>query len=505
MPQMWPPLQALRDSPRSAGGLLALALGGAALLWGYLGLGFRGGNGAGPVGIFLGAIAALAALAGLGAFAANALATRFPRRAFLWVLAGGAIFRLLLLPAGLSPSRGAAADDLLGRAVGFERFLLYDHDVWRYLWDGHLVAHGADPYERTPEQWERSAEAGEPRAVVLLDAPPWPDAFEMIAFRDHRTVYPPLAQAAFAFSALLAPGSVLGWKLFLIAADLSTCLLLAALLARLGRNRWEVLLYAWNPLVVKEIAGSGHVDALAAGGLAAASLALVTGERYRRGRGATEGEARRRPSAGWVSSAALGALALAGLAKVTPLAAAPAFLVRGGWRRSWVLPAVLALGCLPFAASLDGFFVGLRAMGARWRFNAGAWDLAVAAGEKLGSQAGRPLAWAILVGGTLGLGAWALRDGSLLGSLRAAYTMLLAFLLLGPAVMPWYAVALLPLAVAVRGRAGLAFSVLGFLSYGVYIDGSESLAVRLIVHVPVWLLLLGELRGIPFRRSGIRP
>ena len=499
------PLQNFQASPYLACGVLVLSLAGSAALWGYLGLGFRGGNGAGPVGIFLGVIAALVALAGLGAFAARSLAARSPRSAFLWVLAGGAIFRLLVLPAGLSPSRGAVADDLLGRAVGFERFLLYDHDVWRYLWDGHLVAQGVDPYGKTPDEWERRAEAGEPRAVALLEAPPWPDAFEMIAFRDHRTVYPPLAQAAFAISEVLAPGSVLGWKLLLTAVDLATCLLVAALLARLGRERWEVLLYAWNPLVIKEIAGSGHVDALAACGLAAAAFALAGGSR-REGRSTAKDAPPQDAAVGWPAAAgALGALALAGLAKVTPLAAAPAFLVRCGLRRAWILPGVLALGCVPFVADLGGLLDGLRAMGARWRFNAGGWDLAVAAGEKIAPQAGAPLAGTLLVGGALAVGAWALRDRSLLGSLRAAYAMLLAFFLLAPAVMPWYAVALMPLAVVVRGRAGLAFSVLAFLSYQVYIDGTEGLAARWIVHLPVWLLLIDELRHIPFRRRSVGP
>ncbi len=471
-------------SARRTTALLGLAALGSATLWGYLALGFRAGNGGRDMGVFLGAIGALSALAGLGFFAARRLAVLHPQRTFRWVLAAGVIFRLLLVPVGLSSSRGAAADDLLGRAVGFQRFLLYDHDVWRYLWDGHLVAAGEDPYRWTPNDWERRAEGGDRRAPALLDAPPWPDAFEMIAFRDHRTVYPPLAQAAFGLSAAIAPGSVLAWKLLLVAIDLATCGLLALLLARLGRGRWEVLLYAWNPLVLKEVAGSGHVDALAAFGLTAAALALTFG-------GARSG------------SFGFAGLALAGLAKVTPLAATPVFLARTPWRRWWALPAALGLGCLPAAVGLwdlSGFVAGLRTMATEWRFNAGAWDLAVAFGEALAPGAGRPLAVALALGGTLGVGAWALRDASLGGTLCAIYAMLLAFLLLGPAVMPWYAVGLLPLAVAIRGRAGLAFSALGFLSYLVYIDGTEGVLPRVFEHGLVWSLFAFELYRV--RRVG---
>ena len=46
----------------------------------------------------------------------------------------------------------------------------------------------------------------------------------------------------------------------LTAFDLGTCLLLLSLLRARGRPA-AVILYAWNPLVLKELAGSGHLDA----------------------------------------------------------------------------------------------------------------------------------------------------------------------------------------------------------------------------------------------------
>ncbi len=471
-------------APVALAGLLGAAAGSAGI-WAFLSFRFHGENGAAPVAIFLWAILALFVILGAGFASARRLAAERPQLALVLILGTAALFRLLLLPAGLAASRGAAADDLAGRAVGFERFLLYDQDVWRYLWDGHLVARGIDPYGRTPEEWERLTEAGDPRAEAILEEPPWLDAFDMIAFRGHRSVYPPLAQAAFGLSALVAPGSVLVWKLLLLVVDLGTCGLLAALLARLGRGRWEVILYAWNPLVLKEVAGSGHVDALAALGLAGAALALVAADRSSHPKERRRGE-----------SLTLAALAFAGLAKLTPLVAAPAFLARIPRRRGWILPAALAVGSLPFAAGLPDLLHGLSAMAAEWRFQAGGWDLFAALGEWIVPGAGRGVATAFALLATLALGVWILRDRSALGALRAAYAMLLAFLLLGPAVMPWYAVGLLPLAVAVRGRAGLAFSALGFLSYLVYVDGTEGIAARAFVHAATWALLAIDLRRI---------
>ncbi len=77
----------------------------------------------------------------------------------------------------------------------------------------------------------------------------------------YRTVYPPLAEWLFRLLHATAPGSVFAWKAVVAAIDFGTCLLLLALLRARGRPAYA-LIYAWNPLVLKELAGSGHVDAV---------------------------------------------------------------------------------------------------------------------------------------------------------------------------------------------------------------------------------------------------
>ena len=197
------------------------------------------------------------------------------------VLLLAALFRLAMLPAGISETRPLAAlsQDLSGPSAGeqgpgYDTFLLYDNDVWRYLWEGHVTAVGGDPYRDTPADFVRRAEsASEPEPPLESDF--WWDVVENVSFRTHTTVYPPVAQGTFRLAHLLAPGSVFVLKLLLVLFDLGTCLALAGLLSELGRPRREVLLYAWNPLVVKEIAGSGHVDSLMVLLLTAAVLLLL--------------------------------------------------------------------------------------------------------------------------------------------------------------------------------------------------------------------------------------
>ena len=55
-------------------------------------------------------------------------------------------------------------------------------------------------------------------------------------------------------------GGIIGLKAFLLLIDMELCALLMVVLGRLGMPRWRAVLYAWNPLPVLEIAGSGHVD-----------------------------------------------------------------------------------------------------------------------------------------------------------------------------------------------------------------------------------------------------
>ena len=44
--------------------------------------------------------------------------------------------------------------------------------------------------------------------------------------------------------------------------DTLTVLVLVALLQNLGLNKSRVIIYAWNPLVIFEIAYSGHIEGL---------------------------------------------------------------------------------------------------------------------------------------------------------------------------------------------------------------------------------------------------
>ena len=345
-------------------------------------------------------------------------------------------------------------------------YLAYDHDVWRYLWDGHLVVHGLSPYRWSPQTIEQDDAVAE----RLLVEDRWWEVFERLDHRAYRTVYPPLAQRAFALSHRIAPASAAIWKLIVIAADLLACLLLWRLARQLGLPEGRVLLYAWNPLVIKEVAGSGHVDALLVAALVGAAVALT-----RRQGGA----------AGLGLTAAL-------LVKPTPLPLGLLFLRRLGLRgglvaAAWSIPFALLVS-RPWIGDLPRLAENLGAFAADWEFNAWPFWVVRSSAASLGFGDGIAVASWLLGAAWLGTVGWIVwrDDGSNVDLIARARTLLIATVLLSPTVMPWYLIWALPFAALTLRRSFLIFSGLSLLSYMIYIDQVEH---------PLWLWIEYGLYG----------
>lgn len=353
------------------------------------------------------------------------------------VLAVAVVLRLLALP--LTPS--------------------LSDDVYRYLWDGRVAASGANPYLLTPDD---ESLAG------LRD-----DLWRKTAHRDIATVYPPLALGMFAGAASL-PRPLLAYKLALAAVDLAGCALLL-LLARRRGHAWTALAYVWNPLLVVEGAGMGHVDVLGASLVIGCVWLLSVGR----------------------SVPAGAAAALAVLAKLVPLAALPLWWRRAGDRHgrrfgvgavSLLLPATV--GVLLWTRGVPP---GLVEYALRWEYNGplyeplwrliGALRLDLAASGIVhlvrvifgGDVEATPwstlysyaypqfLARVVLLaaGAILWLRLWRRRPGPV----RAAFGAFVVVLLMNPTFYPWYLIWILPWAAVTRARAVLALSATLPLAY----------------------------------------
>lgn len=417
---------------------------------------FNAIDGLRPVATFVGFMMALFAIYGLAFLLLQRIRLRM-KAALIIVALGAVVFRITMIPVGL-PADASAAElmqlvraDLHGKAVSFDRYLLYDDDVWRYLWDGHVWANSVDPFRFAPTDSRLDYLAATNPSGMSGAPSPWQDIRDNINHAQVPTIYPPIAQLVFRLSHALAPGSVIVLKTILITFDLFTIFIVHLVLRTLGSPPAWLLLYAWNPLLVKVVGGSGHVDVLA-GALLALTTYLLLKRAY--------------------LPAAL-ALAGATLVKLAPLVLLPFLAKRIGWRRSLVVPLLILTAYLPFLHSGWAVFAGLSKFAQGWEFNSAFFLLM----RSLARPFARDPEFVARVVGVLALlfcvvWFWRRDNGHPATFPHVASYMLGALILFSPTVMPWYLVWLLPLAVLSQATVWIYFTGVVCLAFFVIVNGT---------------------------------
>lgn len=468
-------------------------------------------NGWQPVLNFWFEMALLFALYALAAF----LVHRFEgirKQAFWLIIFGAVLFRITLLPAGIPYELSAAEKfeamqaDLQGTEVTYERFQLFDNDVWRYIWDGHVSAHGINPYLYAPSDTHLDAIAGEAgdmdewpdealqtdEGEIIADVSSdetkliqasvenkdltdgreiWGDIRSNINYADVTTIYPPLAQFVFWLSHELAPGSLLMMKSLLVICELIGILFLAMTLRRLDLPVTGVILYAWNPLMIKVFAGSGHADAILVAALCAMAFFIVSG---------------------WKTFGAA-AFGLAILAKLSPVILLPFVVRRIGWLKSLIILAVVFIGYLPFIGAGQNLFAGFLQFAQEWQFNAGTFTLIRWLLESVSDNAAdlaRQLSGLLIVA-VVAVAAWR-DDLSNKAFVWSAALILGTAIILSPTVMPWYLSWVLPFAVMARQYVWIYFSALVLAAFHIMIDLNEHAFVLWIEYGLFFALVMGH-------------
>jgi len=141
-----------------------------------------------------------------------------------------------------------------------------DNDMVRYLWDGRVQRMGYNPFSVIPAD----------PAMAHTHT----DETRMMPSRRARTPYPAAAQLFFRLVVTIHESSR-AMKIALVLCDLLTIWVLLRWLRETRRSEWLALAYAWNPLVILEVAHSGHIDALGALWIAIAAWMLSTGRSMR--------------------------------------------------------------------------------------------------------------------------------------------------------------------------------------------------------------------------------
>lgn len=148
------------------------------------------------------------------------------------------------------------------RALFFGSTPIYEDDWNRYLWDGFVITQGENPYVYSPAVID-SAASDDFRVKNLNELSEQNGAFvERINNAHLTTIYPPVAQAVFAVSALVKPLSLDSLRGLYLLSEFLTMLLMVKALTLFGRSKAWVWIYAVNPIVIFTAFNGAHMDIL---------------------------------------------------------------------------------------------------------------------------------------------------------------------------------------------------------------------------------------------------
>ncbi len=153
----------------------------------------------------------------------------FPKKiSFSSFLIIGILFRLILIP-----SEPVLSDD-----------------IYRYLWDGRISAAGINPYAYAPDNVKLSEFRDE-------------SVYPQINFPGIATVYPPVSQFFFLVNHWIG-GTVFTWKMLLLVIETLFVVLLLKLLHHFSLDKFRLLIFFYNPLLIIETYHSGHLEIIGA-------------------------------------------------------------------------------------------------------------------------------------------------------------------------------------------------------------------------------------------------
>ena len=171
---------------------------------------------------------------------------------------------------------------------------IQEDDVYRYLWDGKVFAHGINPFKFSPQEineykflkiqepiyFNSLYEAHEQNELSILNDLKWESDrtlqfMERINHPGVPTIYPPLAQYVFLLSQQINQDSLLTLRILFLVFDLMGMVFIVLILKSLNMNPNFSLVYFWSPLVIKETFNSTHLDIIGISFLCVSVYCLV--------------------------------------------------------------------------------------------------------------------------------------------------------------------------------------------------------------------------------------
>ena len=345
-------------------------------------------------------------------------------------------------------------------------------DIYRYVWKRKILAAGINPFLHAP---------ADPQLEKYRDH----EIFPNINHKDYTTIYPPVSLFIFRMCTQLSP-TIKTMNMVFIIFDLLTMLVLLFTVHSLSLDFNRIVIYAWNPLVLLEFAGSGHLDSAGIFFLMLALYLFI--KRQERG--------------------SIVSLALSCLSKFLPLIFLPFILIKRRFINLTIFVLIMGMCYIPFLGARDNLFQTLTTYFRKWRFNASLFDIISWIVRSEGTA--RIISAASVLSMLIVLVAWYrrnLQEGRTASIYQAGFILLGCIIMLTPVLHPWYLCWIIRFLVIIPNRAWILFSGTIFLAYlvlkGLVEAGSwkESMLVRVVEYVPFYgLLLFDGLRNFRQKR-----
>ena len=153
---------------------------------------------------------------------------------------------------------------MVGLGVVFRLIFLFSipnlsQDFYRFIWDGQLIINGLNPYLFTPNELINT------HHTLFTQMEPLYKGMGALSAQ-HFSNYPPIHQLPFVIAALISKNSILGsviiLRIIIILADIGILIYGKKLLELLKLPTQNIFYYFLNPLVVIELTGNLHFEAL---------------------------------------------------------------------------------------------------------------------------------------------------------------------------------------------------------------------------------------------------
>jgi len=403
---------------------------------------------------------------------------------------------------------------ILFRLIALPGVAVHENDFYRYLWDGKASSNQINPYKYAPADlfmyenaysedyydqyhgvtikaraWSQGDRKNLDHLIQLRDKNP--TFYNRIGHWQVPTIYPPLAQATFLLAASIKTDSIVLLKLLFVFFDIAALFVIIGILRHFKRDPSLSLIYGWSPLVVMQVANTGHYDSIAIFLTMLSVYFFLKRDQF----------------------LGVGNLALATLTKMFSAVLLPIFVRSLRIRHITFFTALILLMYIPFfmwdQTGVRGVFLGLNTYNAEWFYNASIASLVYVIYDTVIprlTESYFPTKLTVGLGYLTFISILALkRSGSGIDLVHKCFLAIAVLFLVSPVGDPWYFCWSIPFLCLFRYRSWLYLSGLLVFSYlnfhsDLWINSERLFNVPLtnyVIYVPFFLYLAFESIGKP--------